>query len=141
VSQLQRVVFDTNVVVSAFLFRSGTLAWLREAIAKGAMIPLVSDETLAEVVRVLSYPRFALTAEDRDNIVVHYMEHAEAFRQPRTRAALPQCRDPHDQMFIRLAYAAKADAIVSGDDDLIVLAAASRIAILAPAAFQRQSVL
>jgi len=105
------------------------------------MIPLVSDETLAEVVRVLSYPRFALTAEDRDNIVVHYMEHAEAFRQPRTRAALPQCRDPHDQMFIRLAYAAKADAIVSGDDDLIVLAAASRIAILAPAAFQRQSVL
>jgi len=135
-SRLRRAVIDTNVVVSAFVFRAGTLVWLREAIVNGALIPLVSDETLAEMVRVLAYPRFGLAAEDRENIIVHYMEHAEAIKQPRTRARLPQCRDPHDEMFIRLAYAAKADAIVTGDDDLLTLAPESRIPILTPVAFR-----
>lgn len=135
-SRLRRAVIDTNVAVSAFVFRAGTRAWLREAIVNGALIPLVSDETLAEMVRVLAYPRFGLTAEDRENIIVHYMEHAEAIKQPRTRARLPQCRDPHDEMFIRLAYAAKADAIVTGDGDLLTLALESRIPILTPVAFR-----
>ena len=65
------------------------------------------------------------------------MEHAEAVKQPRTRAKLPNCRDPHDEMFLRLAYAAKADALVTGDDDLLSLAGESRIAILTPAAFAK----
>ena len=64
-SRLRRAVIDTNVVVSAFVFRAGALVWLREAIVSGALIPLVSDETLAEMVRVLAYARFGLTAEDR----------------------------------------------------------------------------
>ncbi|TSA14343.1 MAG: putative toxin-antitoxin system toxin component, PIN family [Betaproteobacteria bacterium] len=135
-SRLRRAVIDTNVVVPAFMFRAGTLAWLREAVVSGALIPLVSDETLAELVRVLAYPRFGLTQEDRENIIVHYMEHAEAIKQPRTRVRLPQCRDPQDEMFIRLAYAATADAIVTGDDDLLALALESRIPILTPAAFR-----
>jgi len=135
-SRLRRAVIDTNVVVSAFVFRAGTLAWLREAIVNGVLIPLVSDETLAEMVRVLTYPRFGLTAGDRENVIVHYMEHAEAIKQPRARARLPRCRDPHDEMFIRLAYAAKADAIITGDDDLLILAPESRIPILTPVAFR-----
>ena len=136
-SRFRRAVIDTNVVVSAFVFRAGALAWLREAIVNRRLIPLVSDETLAELVRVLAYPRFRLTAEDRENIIVYYMEHAEAIRQPRTRARLPPCRDPDDEMFIRLAYAAKADAIVTGDEDLLSLAPDSSIPILTPVAFQK----
>ena len=134
-SPLRRAVIDTNVVVSAFVFRAGTLAWLREAIVNGALVPLVSGETLAEMVRVLAYPRFGLTPADRESIIVHYMRHAEAIKQPRTRARLPRCRDPQDEMFIRLAYAAEADAIVTGDDDLLALALESRIPILSPGAF------
>lgn len=135
-SRLRRAVIDTNVVVSAFVFRAGTLAWLRETIVNGALIPLVSNDTLAELVRVLAYPRFGLTPEDRESVIVHYMEHAEAIKQPRTRARLPRCRDPHDEIFIHLAYAAKADAVVTGDGDLLALAPESRIPILSPAAFR-----
>ena len=130
------MVIDTNVVVSAFVFRSGTLSWLREAVVSGALTPVVSDETLAELLHVLAYPRLGLSTQDRENILVHYMEHAEAIKRPRTRAALPQCRDPHDAKFIRLAYAAKADAIVTGDKDLLVLVRESRIPILTPAGFR-----
>ena len=147
-SRLRRAVIDTNVVVSAFVFRAGTLAWLREAIVNRGLTPLliplvtplvtplVSGETLSELVRVLAYPRFRLTVEDRKIIITHYMEHAEAIMRPRYRARLPRCRDPDDEMFVRLAYAAKADAIVTGDEDLLVLAPDSSIPILTPAAFR-----
>ena len=40
------------------------------------------------------------------------------------------------KMFIRLAYAAKADAIVTGDEDLLSLAPDSSIPILTPVAFR-----
>ena len=133
----KRAVIDTNVVVSAFVFRTGRLAWLREAIVGQSVTPIVSDETLGELVRVLAYPKLGLTAELSEAILTHYMEHAEAVKQPRTRAKLPKCRDPHDEMFLRLAYAAKADALVTGDDDLLSLAGESRIAILMPAAFAK----
>ena len=50
----------------------------------------------------------------------------------KTRARIPKCRDPKDEMFLRLAYAEKVDAIVTGDDDLLGLAGESRILILSP---------
>lgn len=127
-----RVVIDTNVVVSALVFRQGRLAWLREAWASGAIVPVVSDETLAELVRVLAYPKLGLETGERKNALTYYMEHAETLKSPRTRARLPQCRDPKDQMFLRLAYAAKADFVVTGDNDLVALTDASRVPIILP---------
>ena len=48
------------------------------------------------------------------------------------------CRDPDDDMVLALALAAKVDAIVSGDDDMLSLHPFSGIAILSPeAALQR----
>ena len=138
-SPLPRAVIDTNVVVSTFVFRAGTLAWLRETIVNRRLIPIVSDETLTELMRVLTYPRFHLNTMDRENILVHYMEHAETLKQPRPRVRTPRCRDPHDEIFIRLAYAALADALITGDNDLIALAPVCRIPILTPVAFRALS--
>ena len=135
-SDIRRAVIDTNVVVSAFVFRAGRLAWLRASILERRVTPLVSDETLRELARVLTYPRLGLAPADRQNTLTHYMEHAETFRQPRPRGRIPECRDADDQMFLRLAYAAKADALVTGDADLLVLAAQSRIRIMTPASFE-----
>ena len=50
----------------------------------------------------------------------------------KTRARIPKCRDPKDEMFLRFAFAAKVGAIVTGDDDLLALAGESRIPILSP---------
>ena len=108
---------------------------LREAILGQRVTPIVSDETLAELVRVLAFPKLGLAAEHHEAILTHFMKHAEAMMRPRTRASLPKCRDPHDAMFLRLAYAAKADALVTGNGDLLILAGESRIPIMTPAAF------
>ena len=127
-----RVVCDTNVAVSALVFRAGRLAWLREAWAAGTVGPVVCRETLAELVRVLGYPKLRLEAEETKDLLALYMEHAEALADVKTAARLPECRDEGDRMFLRLAYAARADALVTGDDDLLAVAVKSKIPILSP---------
>ncbi|MEO6021908.1 MAG: putative toxin-antitoxin system toxin component, PIN family [Burkholderiales bacterium] len=129
---MTRVVIDTNVVLSALLFPRGRLAWLRGAWHTGRIVPVVSTDTLAELVRVLGYPKFDLEAQDQKALLTHYMAHAEAVPSPRTRARLPHCRDPYDEIFLRLAYAAKVDALVTGAKDLLELVAESKIPILEP---------
>ena len=137
VARPRRVVLDTNVAVSALVFREGRLAWLREAWAAGRVVPLVSAETIAELVRVLAYPKLKLSGEETRNALAHYMEHAEAVPGVGASVRVPQCRDPDDRKFLRLAYAARADALVTGDADLLALAGKSRVAILAPDASRR----
>lgn len=137
VGRALRVVLDTNVVVSTLVFRGGRLAWLRQAWAGGQVVPVVSRDTLAELVRVLAYPKFGLAAEDTKTLLAHYMEHAEALGEVKTRARLPRCRDEDDRAFLLLAHAARADALVTGDADLLALGAQSRIPILTPDALRQ----
>ena len=127
-----RVVLDTNVAVSALVFREGRLAWLREAWEAGRVVPIVSAETVAELVRVLAYPKLKLSDEETKNVLAHYMEHAEAVREVSASVRIPECRDPDDRIFLRLAHAARVDALVTGDEDLLAVAGPSRIPILAP---------
>ena len=136
VARPRRVVLDTNVAVSALVFREGRLAWLREAWAAGRVVPLVSAETLAELVRVLAYPKLKLSEEETKTVLAHYMEHAEAVPELGATVRVPECRDPDDRKFLQLAYAAKADALVTGDEDLLALAARSRVPVLTPDALK-----
>lgn len=64
------------------------------------------------------------------------MEHAETFKQPNPQARMPTCRDADDEMFLRLAYAARVNALVTRDTDLLDLATESRIPIMTPASFE-----
>ena len=129
-----RVVHDTNVAVSALLFRAGTLAWLRDAWAAGTVVPLVCRATITELEHVLLYPKFDLHADDATALLAAYLEHAEMRPDPGAAVRVPRCRDEDDRLFLRLAYAAGADALVTGDADLIALAPESRIRIVTPAA-------
>jgi predicted nucleic acid-binding protein len=49
------------------------------------------------------------------------------------------CRDPKDDKFLELAVNGRADAIVTGDDDLLVLNPFRGIPIITPAAFVQSS--
>jgi predicted nucleic acid-binding protein len=46
-----------------------------------------------------------------------------------------ECRDPKDDKFLELAVNGRADLIVSGDTDLLVLGAFRGIPVITPAAF------
>lgn len=116
-----RVVLDTNTVVSALLFSSGRLAWLRLAWQQRHFIPLIGHDTASELVRVLGYPKFKLVRAEQQALLADFVPYAEVVQVPDSVADLPEVRDPHDRKFLVLARAADADVLVSGDRDLQVL--------------------
>jgi len=123
-----RAVFDTNVVVSALIF-SRRLLWLRQAWVDGAVTPIVCRETVAELLRVLGYPKFQLNTGERETLLGDYLPFAEVAQLPDPRPDLQVgCRDRDDVVFLHLAIASRADLLVSGDADLTVLATACPVA-------------
>lgn len=116
------VVLDTNAVLSALVFTGGHLTRLRSAWQTGRCVPLVSQATASELVRVLAYPKFKLSTADREELLADYLPHCTTVRIPKRLPKLPQCRDANDQMFIELAAVGKADWLITGDDDLLALA-------------------
>jgi uncharacterized protein len=115
-----RVVLDTNVILSSLLFRSGRVAWLCDAWKARRIIPLVSKETLCELLRVLAYPKFKLTSLEQQTLLEAFLPYAETVAVRNT-VSLPVCRDPHDQKFLTLAKQGRADYLVTGDADLLTL--------------------
>ena len=118
------VVLDTNVVLSALVFGGGQAGQLRRAWQAGAFVPLASAVTVQELVRVLAYPKFALTRAAQDELLADFLPYAQTVRMPQPPPPVPDCRDPLDVPFLQLAVAGQAQRLVSGDKDLLVLAQA-----------------
>jgi uncharacterized protein len=127
-----RVVLDTGVVLSALLFPKGRLTWLVDAWKEGAVVPLVSRETVKELVRALAYPKFALEPEEIEMVLGEYLPWTQQVERSPP-ASLPRCRDPEDQKLVELAAAGEAELLVSGDGDLLDLRAVGATRIVKPA--------
>ena len=130
-----RLVLDTNVLLSALLFHAGSLSWLRHAWQSDTMRPLASRDTTAELIRLLHYPKFRLTHSERDHLLGDNLPWCETVVVS-SPIEVPDCRDPFDRPFLELALAARADAMVTGDRDLLVLAEVFLAPILTAAAFR-----
>jgi putative PIN family toxin of toxin-antitoxin system len=129
-----KVVLDTNVLVSALLFK-GELSKLLLPLKQGIFILLFSEETLKEFIKVLHYPKFALTEEE-----IEYLLQSEILPYSKIVKTIFKfdknvCCDKDDQKFLELAISAQADYIVSGDKDLLELKEIKGIKILSPKEF------
>ncbi len=122
-STVPRVVLDTNVVLSALVFGGGATGLVRKAWQAGRLCPIVCTATAQELMRVLAYPKFKLSADEQRELIADYLPHAEVVTLPEPPPDVPACRDPLDLPFLHLAAAGHADMLVSGDDDLLSLAA------------------
>lgn len=116
-----RVVLDTNVVLSALLFANGRLRWLRETWWQGQIAPVVNRTTITELLRVLAYPKFRLGQSERDDVLAEYLPFCVTFA-PAAGVDAPTAPDAADQHFLQLALAANVAFLVTGDNDLLVLA-------------------
>jgi putative PIN family toxin of toxin-antitoxin system len=130
-----RVVLDTGVVVSALLFPRGRVAWLRDRWIRGAAQPLVSRVTVEELIRVLAYPKFDLSRDEIDTVLAAYVPFTESvvLVSGGDERTLPECDDPADRELLRLALGGDAEALVTGDDDLLRLRDQTPFPILTPA--------
>ena len=129
-SKAERLVLDTNVVLSGLLFPGSTSSHALLKAQKATI--LASDATLLELVEVFGRAKFDRYLETgiRQRLLAEYMrtcERIEIFYSIRA------CRDPKDDMFLELAVDGRVDAIVTGDGDLLELHPFRGLAILTPA--------
>ena len=129
-----RFVFDTNILISACL-RSNSLPALalKHAELSDAEI-IYSDLTLAEISRVLRRDKFSsfICPEDVLRIINKIKECWIKIEVPQGKFSEDFCRDRRDNKFLTLALAGKADAIVTGDKDLLSLDPFEGIHIIQP---------
>lgn len=112
-----RIVFDTNVLVAAFVFPGGRGdAALQRVIEERDQL-LISKPILDELLGVLAR-KFSRDAEELARIAVFLGELATVV-QPRQRLRVVQ--DDPDNRILECALAGRAEAIVTGDRALLAL--------------------
>lgn len=129
-----KIVPDTNVLISATITKGTCYRVLRRGLAGNYEI-LLSPETIREFRKtLLDYPeKFKLTEEEvRER--VEMLEYFGTFVDVSTEVNEIE-EDPSDDMFLKLAKAASADYIVSGDTHLLDLGSFRGTKIVEPESF------
>ena len=132
-SERQRIVLDTNTIVSALLLpRSVPRKAFDSAMSVGTV--LASQVTIDELDAVLRRPKFDryVHEDERLRFLATYI-HAVTLVAPTI--TMRDCRDQKDNKFLELAVDGNASCIVSGDSDLLDLAPYRGIVILSPKDF------
>jgi putative PIN family toxin of toxin-antitoxin system len=132
----RRVVFDTATVVSALLFAGGRLVWLRQHWSDGSCVPLISGTTAAELTRVLAYPKFRLSSDDRLELLSEYIPFCKSVEVKRRCPAI--CRDSNDQPFLDLAHSGRAEVLITGDRDLLELSGKTAFIVETPETYRHR---
>jgi putative PIN family toxin of toxin-antitoxin system len=117
-----RVVLDTNVLLSVFVFADSRYLSIRERLSVGAWLALGNARCLDEYERVLAYPEFGLDEAARRIAFDAYATQMVKVDVVAVAASpLPSCRDPDDQKFLELARDGAADWLVTSDKALLKL--------------------
>ncbi len=131
-ARFERLVMDTNVVLSGLLF-PGSIPYRALNKAQGSVV-LASDAMQQELAEVMDRSRFDryVEREIRRRLVAEYLK---AIVTVDISFPVRVCRDPRDDKFLEVAIQGRADAIITGDRDLLDLHPFRGIAILTPAKY------
>ncbi len=128
-----RFVVDTNVLISALLFKNSVPFRAIELAEKQGII-LYSEATLNELEQVLNRKKFNkyLSLEDRQVFLLKFISASELVS---ITEKISVCRDEKDNKFLELAVSGNANVIVTGDLDLLVLNPFQSVEIITPDMF------
>jgi putative PIN family toxin of toxin-antitoxin system len=124
---LRRVVFDTNVLISAYLW-PGIPRTALDMVRSGRSILVSAQPAIEEFVRVLGYRKFGLSPEEIVPLVDDLMSLSTIVRPRHTVT---------DNLFLEIALQGNCSILVSGDRHLLDLRRYRRIRIMTPTTFVR----
>jgi len=126
-----RVVLDTNVIVSG-LGWCGAPAAILDAVGDGRLVLVTSASLLAELRRVLEYPKLAKVIKGGAQLADLVAASGVVVAPGRV---LTLVSDDDDNRVLEAAIEGAADYIVSGDADLLDLGSFEGIPIITPGEF------
>jgi putative PIN family toxin of toxin-antitoxin system len=129
-----KAVFDTNVLIAAFL-TEGICAKLLIRARRRDFDMILCDGILQEFKRVLKKKVAASPHEMSEALIILSAAAQDILGQ--TDSIAPICRDPDDNLILACARDAVADYVVTGDEDLLVLKNYEGISILNPREFEK----
>jgi len=130
-----RIVLDSNVVISGFLF-GGHPGRLLAIAVDGSVRCFTSMPILDEIRDVLQRPKFGLSP-DQVLALIEELHHLCSVVTPRGKVQAIKA-DPDDNAILECAACVQADLIVSGDSHLLALGSWRGIPIMSPADAVRQ---
>jgi|WetSurMetagenome_2_1015567.scaffolds.fasta_scaffold13764_6 putative PIN family toxin of toxin-antitoxin system len=130
-----RVVFDTNIVVSALVFPGGRADAVLQRILDGGDTLVISQAIIDEVLAVLA-GKFGRHLEELSRVAVLLSEAAEMVK-PRRRLIV--LADEPDNRILECALAGRADGVVTGDKAMLFLKSFQGIALLSLDKYLRAS--
>jgi putative PIN family toxin of toxin-antitoxin system len=129
-----KAVFDTNVLIAAFL-TEGICAKLLIRARRRDFDMILCDGILQEFKRVLK-KKFAASPHEMSEALLILSAAAQDILG-QTDPIVPICRDSDDDLILACARDAAADYVVTGDEDLLVLKDYEGISILNPREFEK----
>jgi putative PIN family toxin of toxin-antitoxin system len=129
-----KAVFDTNVLIAAFLTEGICVKLLIRARRRDFDM-ILCDEILHEFKRVLK-KKFAASPHEMSEALTILSAAAQDILG-QTDSIVPICRDLDDDLILACARDAVADYVVTGDEDLLVLKNYEGISILSPREFEK----
>lgn len=127
-----RIVFDTNVIVSAFIARGPSFEVFQHCLSAHQIF--ISQHIVDEVESVLA-KKFAFPPAQIAEVLHFLYDHLRYAEV--TSIEEPVCRDSSDDLVLACAKAVKANCLVTGDEDLLILKRFESIRIIKPSDFWR----
>jgi putative PIN family toxin of toxin-antitoxin system len=138
---MRRVVFDTTILVSAFVRRGGLAEELLTLAGEGKFELVLSSAIILETWRTLLSgdhirARYAYSDERAHRFCRSLLRIADVLRSTTPLSGV--VRDPNDDMILACAVTGAADTVVSRDKDLVSLGTYGEITIVTPEVFRQQ---
>ena len=115
-----RIVLDTNIIISAFGWSGNEYNILKKVMNKELLLVL-SPEILDEYKRILLLQRLEFQEDEVEEFISALLEVAELIYPIYNKQSSIAIRDKDDIKFIICAIESKADYIITGDNDLLVI--------------------
>jgi putative PIN family toxin of toxin-antitoxin system len=129
-----RVVLDTNILVSALLWRGAPYRCLLAV--QAGLADLVISPPILEELRTVLVTKFRHTARDADEAIGLIQTAADVVEISGQLRVVPD--DPDDDKFVETAQAGRAERIVSGDRHLLALGSAAGVPVITAREFLDQ---
>lgn len=128
-----KVIFDTNIWISFLIGKR--LQFVKDLIVSQQLIVVISGQLLLELRLVTQRPKLNKYFPEQkvEELIQFLMIIGQKYEPKATNIA---SRDPKDNFLLDLAENAKADFLVTGDEDLLVLHPFNNTQILTPTDFE-----